>query len=60
VVYDKFNVIQYAVEVHHQVRRAQSRANAGERDRLERHRWMWLKNQVNWTETETQKWKLMA
>jgi hypothetical protein len=60
VVYDKFNVIQYAVEARHQVRRAQSRANACERDRLERTRWMWLKNQVNWTETETQKWKSMA
>ena len=31
-----------------------------QRDRLERTRWMWLKNRVNWTEKETQKWESIA
>jgi transposase len=60
VVYDKFHVIQNVVEACDQVRKAESRADAGKRDRLERTRWMWLKNRVNWTEKETQKWESMA
>jgi transposase len=49
VVYDKFHVIQNVVEACDQVRKAESRADTGKRDRLERTRWMWLKNRVNWT-----------
>jgi transposase len=60
VVYDKFHVIQNGVEACDQVRKAESRADTGKRDRLERTRWMWLKNRVNWTEKETQKWESMA
>jgi transposase len=60
VVYDKFHVIQNVVEACDQVRKAESRADTGKRDRLERTRWMWLKNRVNWTEKETQKWESMA
>ncbi len=60
VVYDKFHVIQNVVEACDQVRKAESRADAGKRDRLERARWMWLKNRVNWTEKEAQKWESMA
>jgi transposase len=60
VVYDKFHVIQNVVEACDQVRKAESRADAGKRDRLERTRWMWLKNRANWTEKETQKWESMA
>jgi transposase len=40
VVYDKFHVIQNFVEACDQVRKAESRADAGRRDRLERTRWM--------------------
>ena len=52
--------IQNVVGACDQVRKAESRADAGKRDRLERTRWMWLTNPVNWTETETQKWESMA
>jgi len=50
VVYDKFHVIQNVVEACDRVRKVESRSNAGKRDLLERTRWMWLKNRVNWTE----------
>ena len=60
VVYDKFHVIQYVVEACDQIRKIESRADAGKRDLLERTRWMWLKNRVNWTEKEAQKWESMA
>jgi transposase len=60
VVYKKFHVIQNVVEACDQVQKAESRADAGKRDRLERTRWMWLKNRVNWTEKEAQKWESMA
>ena len=60
VVYDKFHVIQNVVEACDRVRKVESRSNAGKRDLLERTRWMWLKNRVNWTEKEVQKWESMA
>jgi transposase len=60
VVYDKFHAIQYVVEACDRIRRIESRADAGKRDLLERTRWMWLKNRVNWTEKKTQKWESMA
>ena len=47
VLYDKFHVIQNVMEACDQVRKAESRADARKRDRLERTRWMWLKNRVN-------------
>lgn len=59
-VYDKFHVIQYVVEACDQIRKIESRADAGKRDQLERTRWMWLKNRENWTEKETLKWESMA
>jgi hypothetical protein len=37
-----------------------TRNNARKREQLERTRWMWLKNRVNWTEKEVQKWESMA
>ena len=60
VVYDKFHVIQNVVEACDQVRKAESRSNDGKREQLERTRWMWFKNRVNWTEKETHKWESMA
>ena len=60
VVYDKFHVIQNVVEACDRVRKLESRSNAGKREQLERTRWMWLKNRVNWTEKEAQKWESMA
>jgi hypothetical protein len=42
------------------VRKAESRLDVGNRDRLERTRWIWLKTRVNWTGKETQKWESMA
>jgi len=60
VVYDKLRVTQNVLEACDQVRKAESLADAGKRDRLERTRWMWLKNRVNWTQMETQKWESMA
>jgi len=60
VVYDKFHVIQYGVEACDQIRKIESRADAGKRDQLERTRWMWLKNRENWTPKEALKWESMA
>jgi transposase len=60
VVYDKFHVIQYVVEACDQIWKIESRSNTGKREQLERTRWMWLKNRVNWAEKETQKWESMA
>jgi len=60
VVYDKFHVIQNVVEACDQVRKVESRSDAGKRELLERTRWMWLKNRSNWTEKETHKWESMA
>jgi len=60
VVYDKFHVIQNVVEACDQVRKVESRSDAGKRELLERTRWMWLKNRANWTEKETHKWESMA
>ena len=60
VVYDQFHAIQNVVEACDRVRKVESRSNAGKREQLERTRWMWLKNRVNWTERETQKWESMA
>ena len=42
------------------MRKAESHADAGKRDLLERARWMRLKNRVNRTEKEAQKWESMA
>ena len=60
VVYGKFHVIQNVVEACDQVRKAESRSDAGKRELLERTRWMWLKNRANWTEKETHKWESMS
>jgi transposase len=60
VVYDKFHVIQNVVEACDQVRKLESRLDAGMRDRLERTCWMWLKNRVNWTQKEARKCVSMA
>ena len=61
VVYDKFHVIQNVVEVCEQVWKAESRAEAGKRERLVWAGWMWwLKNRVNWNEKEANKWDSVA
>ena len=60
VVFDKFHVIQYVVEACDQIRKIESRSDAGKRELLERTRWMWLKNRANWTEKETHKWESMS
>ena len=59
-MYDKFHVIEKVVEECDRVRKAESRADAGKRDRLERTLWKWLKNRVNWTEKEVQKLESMV
>jgi hypothetical protein len=48
------------VEACDRFRKAESRADAGKLDRLERMRWMWLRNLVNWTEQENPKWESMV
>jgi hypothetical protein len=48
------------VEAWDPIRKIKSRTDAGKRDQLERTRWMFLKNRVNWTEKETLTWELMA
>ena len=60
VVFDKFHVIQYVVEACDQIRKIESRSDAGKRELLEWTRWMWLKNRTNWTEKETHKWESMS
>jgi transposase len=60
MVCDKFPVIQNVLVVCDQIRKAEKRADAGKRDRLERTRWICLKNRVNWTQNEDQKWESMA
>ena len=60
VVFDKFHIIQYVVEACDQIRKIESRADAGKRDQLERTRWMWLKNRENWTPKEALKWGSMS
>ncbi len=60
LVYGQYHVIQNIVEACDGVRKVESRSNAGKREQLERMRWMWLKNRVNWTENETQTWESMA
>ena len=52
VLYDKFHFIQNVAEACNQVPEGESRADTGKKDWLERTRWMWLKNRVNWTEKE--------
>jgi hypothetical protein len=52
----KFHVIQSVVEACNHVRKAEIQADAGNRGLLDRTRWMWLKNRLNWTEKEAQKW----
>jgi transposase len=47
VVYEKFHVIQNAVEAYEEVRKAERRADAGKRARLERTPNVWLKSRVN-------------
>ena len=60
MVYDKSHVIQNVVEACDQVREAESRADFGKRGQLEGTRWIWVKNRVNRTEKETQKWESIA
>ena len=43
LVYEKFHVIYNVMEACDQVQKAESPADAGTRDLLERTRWMWLK-----------------
>ncbi len=47
VVYDKSHVIQNVEKACAKVRKAESHTDAGKRNRLERTRWMRLKNRVN-------------
>ena len=51
VVYDRSDVIQNVVQASDPVRKAEYRACAGKRYRLEVTRWMRLKNRVHWKET---------
>jgi hypothetical protein len=52
VICEEFDVIQNVVEACDQVRKAESRSNAGKQDMLTRKRWIWLKNRINWTAKE--------
>lgn len=60
VLSDMFQVIQNVVEAGGQVRKAEIWVNAGNRDQLERTRWMLLTEQVNWTGKENLRWETMA
>ena len=60
MVSGKVHVIQNVVEAWNQVRKAESRADAGKLDRKERTRWIRLKNRANWTEKETHEWESMS
>jgi hypothetical protein len=57
LVCDKFHIIYNEVKVRDKILKNKSRATARKRDQLERKRWMWPKNRVNWTETESLKWE---
>ena len=60
VVYYNFHLIQNVVVACDPVQEAENRADAGKRDRLVRNRWIWLKNRINWTDKQSQKWDSMA
>jgi len=57
VVYDKFHVIQNVVGAHDEVRKAESRSDAGKRELSQRTLWIWRKNRVNWAGEESWKWE---
>ena len=48
------------VEKCEQIRKAESRTDAGKWEWLERRRWMCLKNRVNRTENESRKWESIS
>ena len=53
-------VNQNVVDTCDQVRRTQSRAETGKGERLERTRWMWIKNRLHSTKKAPKKSELMA
>ena len=55
MVYNKFQVTQNVLVACDQVRKAENRPEAKKPDRLERTRWIWLMNRMNWTEKDAQK-----
>jgi Transposase len=52
VVSARFHFIQYAVAACDQIRKIESRADDGTRKQLQRPRWLWVKNRVNWTQKD--------
>lgn len=60
VVCDKFLATHNVVEACEKVRKADSKADAGKRDRLKRAGWISLKKQMNWTNKGGEKWESMA
>ena len=60
VVYDKFHVVQHAVEACDRVRAAETRLGPEEQDKLSKTRWLFRKNPENWTTKESDRWKSLA
>jgi hypothetical protein len=50
LVYGKFHASQKVVKACDQVRKAESRADGGKRNWLERTQWIWIKDRAKWTE----------
>jgi transposase len=57
IVYDKYHVVRAVVEAVDEVRRAESRQDAGARAELEQTHWLWRKNPERWTEREARRWE---
>ncbi len=57
IVYDKYHVVSAVVQAVEEVRRAESRQDAGARAELEKTHWLWRKNPERWTEREIERWE---
>lgn len=57
IVYDKYHVVSAVVKAVEEVRRAETRQDAGARAALEKTHWLWRKNPERWTEREAQRWE---
>lgn len=57
IVYDKYHVVSAVVKAVDEVRRAETRQDAGARAALEKTHWLWRKNPERWTEREAARWE---
>ena len=56
VVFDKFHVVSQVVKAVEEVRRKETRQEAGAREPLAQTRWLWRKNPGPWTDKEGARW----